>query len=304
MKYSIITLVTLVSLLLFLTVAGKSQSAVPSGNYIELLGGYTSAVTQSSVVPSGVTIEGWINPTTTEGKQPILSIGENGISRYEIGINGGSLSLSYRFGQGSQRIITSGFLEENAWQHLAVAIGSTKTVLFINGAPVYTLVTSATTLLPPGSTIRIGASVAGGAERFKGTADEFRISTSTRDVAALWAGGSYQTPFTPDQFTFALWHFDEPRGQTIATDASVNSYNAALVGTDSNIHFHGILPTSTPKLFPTIRFLRPTLPTLQPLPFIVTPTPFITSILPIPTPTESIFSRPSRPPHPTRPFGR
>jgi hypothetical protein len=69
------------------------------------------------------------------------------------------------------------------------------------------------------------------------------------------------------------WKLDGARGQTSVIDSSSYGKNGVLVGTDSQIHFHGILPTPTSfsgYVFPTLGIVRPTwvLPTSAPLPTI------------------------------------
>ena len=86
------------------------------------------------------------------------------------------------------------------------------------------------------------------------------------------------------------WPFDETRGNITAHDLSGNGIDGNLIGGDSKIHFYGIIPTPTSRVFPTLG-LRRILPTLSfPFPTESEPTnqppadPTPTSVL-SPTPT-------------------
>lgn len=78
----------------------------------------------------------------------------------------------------------------------------------------------------------IGLSSFAGDPQLDGTIDEFRVSDTVRYAADFIPS----VPFTQDQYTVALYHFDEGTGQMTA-DSSGNNYTAMLGSTidaDSN----------------------------------------------------------------------
>ncbi len=244
-----------------------AKATVPIGNYLELIGGYLQASTTTTVSPAAFTFEAWINPDNVSGIQNIVSIGDKETSslHYEVSINGGSLSLNYRYQPFSQKVITAGNLEKGIWSHIAVTISSSSTKLYINGTEIFSHL-GASNLLPIGKNIVVGASYLEpklSGNLFKGKIDEVRISDVARDIASLWAANAYQTLLPADSNTILLWHLDESRGQVVAGDSSGNNITAFLIGGDKKIHFFGVLPTPTSFLLPTLRWDRLVLPTIS-----------------------------------------
>lgn len=282
------------------------NAQVPIRNYLELLGGYLKTTTGLAISPTAFTLEVWVKPDSVAGIQHIVSIGDKDSEslHYEVGINGGSLSLNYRYGKGSQKVITAGNLIPDVWSHIAVSLSSSSTRLFINGSAIFST-SGASQLLPIGDSIVVGGSFLEsfwGEGIFKGEIDELRISSASYDIANLWANGAYQSALTVDNNTIALWHLDETRGESKAGDSSGNGFHADLIGGDSKIHFFGILPTPTPFALPTLSWERPILPTLS-FPNIrgrptVTPTSSPANPTVFPSPTTGRFPRSSRPVYP------
>ena len=65
-----------------------------------------------------------------------------------------------------------------------------------------------------------------GSEIFSGRLDETRISSCARYTRQ--AIPSLDASFSADSATIALWHFDEPFGNRIVTDVSINSFDLTL----------------------------------------------------------------------------
>lgn len=306
MKKIIILTVAIIVLIAGLILAKHNLLAAGStGNYLVLAGGYVKTTLLNSTSPSGFSFEGWVFPDSLSGQQKILSIGDKSNSQisYEIGINGGSLQLYYRFGTGGTKIITAGNLPSGNWVHIATTINSSSTKLYINGISVFTT-TGETGLKQIGPNIVLGGSYlesSGNPGAYKGLIDDVRISNEARSVESLWSNGNYGLPLTVDGNTILLWHLDEARGIVVTQDASSNNLDGTLIGGDSKVHFFGILPTNTPFQFPTLGWTLPILPTIHrlPIPTLSNPpgdNPLPTSGNAFPSPTNiRDWPRPTRP---------
>lgn len=253
----------------------------PFGNYLVLNGGYTKLERENSQTPPGFSFEAWINPNTVTGRQIILSIGDKTQDdfSYEIGLNGGSFFTHYFYGGNSQRLVNAGQIQKNVWNHVAVSISGSSTVLFVNGQVVYSAI-GVDSLKTLSGNIILGASYSENtlkANYFKGLIDEVRVSTVSRNISLLWNNGVYESSLNPDPDSLLLWHFDQTRGETKVIDSSSNGLNTILIGGDSLIHFFGVLPSPTPftynlRVLPTldlhrVRFIGP------PVTVSITPTP-------------------------------
>lgn len=260
----------------------------PFGNYLVLNGGYAKLETLNTGSPSGFSFEAWINPNTVTGRQIILSIGDKTQDdfSYEIGLNGGSFFTHYYYGGNSQRLVNAGQIQKNVWNHVAVSISGSSTVLFVNGKVVYSAL-GVDSLKTLSGNIILGASYSENtlkANYFKGLIDEVRVSTISRNISLLWNNGVYESNLNLDSDTLFLWHFDQTRGETKVIDSSSNQLNARLIGGDSLIHFFGVLPSPTPftynlRVLPTldlrkIRLIGPPITIfVTPLPEIISPSP-------------------------------
>jgi hypothetical protein len=244
----------------------------PAGNYLQLNGGYARTIVPAPIVPSSVTFEFWVKPQSVSGVQNIISIGDQSVNwpYYEIGINGGALSVSYVHGVNnfviSNASISSVSLVANQWNHIGV-IFSNQVSMYINGIIIHTPVSSSGIYRSFGPNIILGASYTENPtinHLFKGDIDELRISSTVRDVSGLWNQGFYNGPLTGDSGTMLLWHFDGIRGQENELDSSGKNINGILLGGDSLIHYFGVIPTPTPftLTMPSINWVRPVLPTL------------------------------------------
>lgn len=260
----------------FIILVGKSypiSAAAPIGNYLVLNGGYVKTTSSNNSSPNVFSFRASINPASVSGKQIILSIGDKSTGKlyYEVGINGGALSLDYNYNNGSHISITSGNLTSGSWHDIAVEISSTQTKLFIDGLPVFSPFINNDNLSAIGPNIVVSDTFKESfpdSKPYKGLLDEVSISNGSN---------------------LLLWHLDEARGVTVASDSSGNNLNGALIGGDSFIHFFGVLPSPTPTPtpvpfgLPPIRWIRPILPTLS-FPF----PPSNSSPTNSPTPSDSI----------------
>lgn len=266
----------LIIIIFIFTPFSKAEAVAPVGNYLELNGGFVLANLPSGNSPTHLTIEASVKPTSLDGIQKIISIGEKSknLLHYEVGINGGFLSLTFRHGQNSLRLITAGQLKANEWQQIKVLIYPSKTALYIDNNEKFST-NGASDLLTLADTLTVGTGFSqqgSDPEKFIGAVDEIRITDSN----LVYSITTFPPP--PPPSPFLLWHLDESRGETIAYDSSGNNFHGNLIGGDNKIHFFGILPSPTPKTFafPTLRWTLPQLPRLQ-LPTITFPQPTISN---------------------------
>ncbi|OGG03397.1 hypothetical protein A2W14_07520 [Candidatus Gottesmanbacteria bacterium RBG_16_37_8] len=247
---------------------GKSLQAAPFGNYVILNGGFIKAENQDTVPPTAFSFEIWIKPKYTSGIRQILSIGNISGNKkyYQIGINGGSLSLSYMFNESSLRVINAGHLTEETWQHIGITIDQQATNLFINGQNVIS-VSGATNLKRIGPDIILGSNIPGGlssgSQNYYGEIDMMRISSITRNISQNWQTQVYESNLSSDQSTVILWNFDGTRGEVTAVDSSSYSLSGFLQGGDIKIHYFGVMPTPTKFT----HFVLPTLPVIRRIPW-------------------------------------
>jgi len=235
------------------------NAAPPSGNYLELNGGFIKAENNDLSSPAEFAFETWIKPNSLSGLQHLLTIGAEGnvSPNYQISINGGSLQLTYSYAVNAMRQMTTGNLSPGNWHHLAVTISSSSTKIFINGVSSFSA-GGATQLKPLGPSIIFGGSGSSSflsGNSFKGSVDQIRVSRQARDIAGNWQNGIYLNDLTSDNSTVFVWNFNSARGSTEATDDSQHIYGL-LIGGDSKIHYYGALPTPTPFVLPTLKPLR------------------------------------------------
>lgn len=300
-------------LFIMLIVSFNSSSVVtaaPVGNYAVLNGGYLKTLNPYLGSTGQLTFEAWIYPTDTSGFRNIISIGEknNNKFHYNFGLNGGSLTLNYRFGSGSQAYISAGNVSENSWSHVAGIISQSSSKLFINGQQVLST-GGASNLSSLTDSIVVGGSfdqsnIASG--RFMGNIDEVRISSVSRNISSDYNLGILNAPLGTDSSTILLWHLDGIRGESAVVDSASNGLYGVLVGADSAVHYFGFLPSPTPFTggfpFPTSRINRPTwvLPTIgfpNPTAIVFPTQSSLPSVTPMPVLPGTV-----RGPRPTRPF--
>lgn len=118
-------------------------------------------------------------------------------------------------------------LQSGQWHHIAASMESSTLRLFLDGQMIASSGTNGTmSWATDAGTNRIGSGiVSGNSYYFDGLIDEMRFSS----VARYTENFSVPTePFVSDQYTEALYHFDEGSGSTLM-DASGNSHNGTLV---------------------------------------------------------------------------
>src|SRR3989338_5533503 len=276
----------------------KPLKAAPVGNYIIFNGGYLKAQNLTALPPAAFSLEAWIKPYDISNKRQILTIGNISTNKifYQIGINGGSLSLSYVFNNSSLRVITSGQLTENVLQFIGITISPGATKLYINGQNVISVL-GASNLMPIGNDIILGSNIPSGftnsSQNYYGEIDMLRISMAEQNISQNWQNNLYQSNLQDDQSTVILWNFDQSRGELTASDLSEWQITGYLQGGDVKIHYYGVLPTPTKFS----QFILPTLPEIRRIPWPTTQInpPLPTSSNPQPTwPFNYNYSRENR----------
>ncbi|MBI5360033.1 MAG: hypothetical protein HZA48_05565 [Planctomycetes bacterium] len=185
---------------------------------------------------SDLTLEAWINPTTTSGYNGVINK-DNGSEPnrgFLLSVNNGNVLflVSQDGSEANLAYVTSTeTVSSNTWTHIAgVFEASTGNMdIFINGAKATVTKTgNVTSVYDSALTTRVGANASGGVPTgfFNGKIDNVRISDTTRYNADFTVTPE---PFTTDANTLALWHFDEYYG-TIAYDHSGNDNRGILQG--------------------------------------------------------------------------
>ncbi|NUO19131.1 T9SS type A sorting domain-containing protein [bacterium] len=142
-------------------------------------------------------------------------------------------------------------LQTGQWRHLAASMENSTLRLFLDGQMIASSATNGLmSWATDVGTNRIGGGiVSGNSYYFEGAVDEMRFSSVARYVADF----SVPTePFANDQFTEALYHFDEGTGNTL-TDASGNNHHGTLIDdpqwicSDAQLPIHLLSFTATPS---------------------------------------------------------
>ncbi len=125
-------------------------------------------------------------------------------------------------------------LNDGLWHHVAFTRTGGAARAFVDGVLIVTSTTGGATNLVNGNTLRIGTGPCvgqNGSTNFQGTLDELRLSSVNRYPGA----GSFARPtaaFSPDASTLALYHFDEPSGQTVLDATGTNN---AVLGSSNGV---------------------------------------------------------------------
>jgi hypothetical protein len=237
----------------------------------------------TTILQTGFTVEAWFkaDPKSLSDTNPHYIIAKQGAdgeaSPYALLLANRKIEfVIYHYREGLDplnfRITGSTTIDPNRWYHIAALSNGNSVFLVLNGNVDQTAVAPGGGIMgsePPNRDLTIGCMLMTNFPyclgQFYGEIDEVRISRSPRYYTEI-----PQTPFTPDEFTTALWHLDQD-----AQDMSGNGNHGTLVGnalfvtstigvTSSPTPTETLTPTSMPTNTPT--------PTSEP---IATPTPTI-----------------------------
>ena len=278
-------------LLTFIPLGAKAfpPASPAGGNYLTLDGVDDYAVldfkTFGVLLPKGTdefTVEAWVHPTTPLDKDTyaiVLSqqVQMNVVSGDQEGWEDDKKRIDWQKGDlilmlrahldigrgGAVTPFRPVALSSNQWHHIAYQAKGRETATIVNDF-VHILPQSTTlahdlsefkrpkdfTLGGFGKKIEFHPDYFWGS--FAGYIDEVRISRVARyDVSK--DGFTPRNKFKKDKETLALWHFDEPGGRRIFSDASGNAYhltgeNGARTGTPLAVELHGKLTTTWGRL--------------------------------------------------------
>ncbi|MBI3446546.1 MAG: hypothetical protein HY055_14610, partial [Magnetospirillum sp.] len=186
---------------------------------------------------NAVTIEAWINPTSTANNQ-ILMKGEYG---YAIGLNGGHIEY-WVDGSQSNTIKSTGTVSTNAWTHIAVVVdkNANTTSFYIDGVLSNTI--NSAVINNNSGPLYIGQQTSGAYNTFAGQIDEVRLWNKALSGAEVTANHN-AAPSSNSAGLVADWTFGEGGGTTTA-DATGNGHTATL-GAYASLSGHDVVSTLT-----------------------------------------------------------
>ena len=182
---------------------------------------------------TAVTIEAWINPTSTSNNQ-ILMKGEYG---YAIGLENGHVEYWVDGSQGNT-IKSTGTVTAGVWTHIAVVVdtNANTTSFYINGT--LSNVINSAVITNNADPLHIGQQTSSAYNTFAGQIDEIRLWNTTLSASQVSANMT-TTPASNSAGLVADWKFGEGSG-TITADATGNGHTgtlgayASLSGTDGS----------------------------------------------------------------------
>ena len=197
---------------------GNALSFDGSDDYVEI-------PSNSSIMPTTLTVEAWVQPGKTGARQSIVSKWDGGAdASYSLELTAANKFLFYLHnGTTTESITGTTVVTVGTWYHVAGTYDGSQARLYVDG----NLEAGPTTLVAPMTNsnvpLRIGAS-AGPApysihSPFQGAIDEVRISDVARASFVL------TTPPSADDDTVGLWHFDGD-----ANDSSGNDNDGTIHG--------------------------------------------------------------------------
>ncbi len=163
---------------------------------------------------------------------PSLRHNADGSIGVSLSATGGSWDLASNLSIGTPT--------NNAWNHVAVARSGANVYCFLNGALTRTVAVGASNLFTATSGYyHLGGRTDSGSYSINGNIDEFRIK---RGQAAWTSAFTPPTaPYTADDTTILLCHFDGADGDVVTLDSSESSYATNAFGdtTTSRLGFYG-----------------------------------------------------------------
>ena len=199
----------------------------------------------------GLTIEGWINPTSVANAAPLaeyervlgsFNVADLGVHFYlsilPTGISPGNVYANLVDSSGGQHPLGSGpnVVSAGAWQHVALTYdkASGLAAIYVNGAAIlrtnlgsFTPQTSFTNLLLGARTYY--GSVSSPTDKFPGQMDEMSLynrALSSNEIAAIYLAGSAGKCFTPTVPTIT----SQPTNQTVVVGQTA-SFSVTASGT-------------------------------------------------------------------------
>lgn len=175
------------------------------------------------------TFECWLRPNSTSGINRILQLGPDSnaeslyyqVNQFTAVVGGSTLLI---------REVVS--LPTDSWTHIAYVRQGTGRVLYVNGTQEGS---GGSANMPSNGKVGIGYSPsAAPTQTWDGYIDEARLSNNVRYSSNFTPSG----PFTADNNTIGLFHFDGANGSTTITNSAsqgINIIGNANVGVNTNI---------------------------------------------------------------------
>ncbi len=225
--------------LFFLPTAIKTQwnNYLPCDGQIAWAGLQFSGYSSELIFAGSFTVEGWLYLNQADAPVSVLSVrGQDEALLYRLGKeDGNSFYFEVSDSRGEvRRVVADEVIPAGQWIHIAGVFlqrhgDLDEMSLYLNGnrrafsRDEIGLFAKASAEVQQ-AIIRLAGEP--GSEIFSGRLDETRISSCARytrkEIQALDAA------FFADSATVALWHFDEPFGNRIASDASINGFDLTL----------------------------------------------------------------------------
>ena len=163
-----------------------------------------------------MTIEAWVYPTDTSREVQIVSHNDYGaIQGFVLLII--NRRIQFRFhGGGQGTAVNAGIVPENQWSHVAGVFDGSRIRAYLNGAGNGSTISLSKVDAYSGPLRIGGAAYSNNGFRFKGRIDEVRLSRVPRYTESTFAVPT--AAFVVDQDTVALWHLDEPPGESDVRD--------------------------------------------------------------------------------------
>lgn len=185
--------------------------------------------------PNSYTIEAWIRVLEVKDSNIIVRTGSNGPHNnwsHQLRIRNNRFEHYLSDGQSQELSGTTEIEKGNLYHIAAVASNNSLMKLFVNGEEegephsIATMERGLNRLLLGSSTGRRSGQ-GSGIGYFNGIVEELRISTNTRYMKDFLPSPK---PFSEDEFTCGLYHFDEGFGQTISN--SVKGLGQCMLGSN------------------------------------------------------------------------
>jgi hypothetical protein len=180
--------------------------------------GVASAPDAPSLEPSTITVEAWVNYSTSSNPKMVVAkgtdwqLGFDAVGHAQAGITVGSTATLYQ-------ATSVAVISPSAWHHLAMTYDGASLVLYVDGGSLaVTSVPGAPALHASTQALTLGA-VGAGANELTGTIDEVRIYSLALPASQI----------LEDATLIARYHLDEGAG-SVAHDASGYQRHATING--------------------------------------------------------------------------
>lgn len=162
---------------------------------------------------SALTVEAFVRADSYPAEVQLLSHHDHDLATgYVLLIfEGSEMQLRYQFA-GSTNAVGFTAVSAGQWHHVSASYDAGEVLLFVDGKLREQQTTAVGVADDCKSPLTIGRAAYSDSFHFQGVIDEVRLSRVARYKQDFMPAKSL---FVPDQDTVALWHFDDPDGQTV-----------------------------------------------------------------------------------------